>query len=119
MSSRNPCCVGGGVEIIRFQVMETNCDRCSALVRVLSWPKGRKPDGDGDYAEDEYDQYIRVWDMTDSFFNKPPIEVLYSVGYAVKLYHETESAPRCDIQYSERWEVLWMRCEFSGEGEVG
>lgn len=108
----------GGSPVIRFQVIETNCDRCSAVVRVLSWPKGQKPTGDTDDYDYENDQ-LRVWDMTDSFFNKPPIEVLNGVGYAVKLYHETESAPRCDIQYSERWEVLWMRCEFSGAGEVG
>jgi hypothetical protein len=99
---------GGGMDIVRFVIQSVSCDVCEATALVISWPSGRKPSSEDDGYE--YDQTtITVRDLGGCWLNAPSLDLIGTVGYAVKLYHGADY-DRCAIGSGEFWEILSLCC---------
>ena len=91
---------GGGVQIIRFQIIEAFCELCQATAVVLSRPPGVTRV----YGEDSYG-HLRVYDLSQGWLNEPDIDLVNRRGYAALLEWDIDECainPALNI----KWEIM-------------
>ena len=126
--------VAGGVQLIRFAIMELQCDLCRATVRVMSRPPGVSSvwgesvqsvyvEGQFFSPPREYGEWmdmpvVTAYDMAGCYLKKPENDLLFKFGYAVLLtgMRHQDCEPDDYEDYGpeiirQRWEIQAVCCD--------
>lgn len=114
--SRKVWAATAGTLKIRFSIQESDCESCSAIVKILSRTNGvstvpeefelEQNPGEFYQEEDENGQIVRskfvnVYDKAGCFLNESNVNLRNRIGYAEYL----KGSPKCEYQPWVGWEI--------------
>ena len=107
---------GDGTIKIRFSIYDSDCESCSAIVKILSRTNAvsavpeeyEMPDGSGGFIEETNEagqkvrsKFVTVYDKLGCFLNESNVNLQDRLGYAEYM----RGAPKCDYQPWKGWEI--------------
>ena len=119
---------GDGTIKIRFSIHDSDCESCSAVVKILSRTNGvssvaeeyELPNGSGGFFEELNEdgqvvrsKFVTVYDKLGCFLNESNVNLQNRLGYAEYM----KGAPKCDYQPWKAWEISAL-AEQQSECEV-
>ncbi|NBP69989.1 MAG: hypothetical protein EBR30_25830, partial [Cytophagia bacterium] len=119
---------GDGTIKIRFSIHDSDCESCSAVVKILSRTNGvssvaeeyELPNGSGGFFEELNEdgqvvrsKFVTVYDKLGCFLNESNVNLQNRLGYAEYM----KGSPKCDYQPWKAWEISAL-AEQQSECEV-
>ena len=126
-----PAAPSPSMEIIRFSILELECDLCRAKAQVLSRPGTGAVWGEATesvYVEGQFFtppleygmwmdlQVVTVYDLAGCHLKKPENDLLYKIGYASLLTGQRHEDCESDYEgygddIQRRWEIMSICCD--------